>query len=449
MNLEEKMKRIVCTTVTILGILLFTGCPTPNDPTPSTFAVTVSPSSAESGESVSADVFKAAEGATVTLTAALNSGRQVALSAAGVTISPSVISSDGGTATFTMPAAAVEVTATFSIDIGFKEIETVGSESLTMIYANDSTSITFPTGTNDSGTATLTTRFWMGETEVTNAVMVEVLQWAYDNGKFSSTVSDHNGLDTSTAKHGGQQLLNLGSADCRVEYDGSSNFTAESGYENNPVTNITWYGAVMFCNWLTEMRYGNVGNVVYEWVDNGDGEGTASDGIWQDDETDENTALNGYRLPTSGEWEYAARFLGTTAPSTGGNLDTERKYGNDDTSWTDGYYWTPGDYASGATADYTNAAACQVVAVYSGQVPSPTDEASVKSLGVGSTNELGLYDMSGNVWEWCYTESGSDRPTLGGGRQHGAELLRVGFPGHDVPVNEYPDLGFRLCRTAD
>jgi hypothetical protein len=78
-----------------------------------TYAVTVSPSGEASGESISADVSEAAEGAAVTLTAVLNSGRQVALSASGVTISPDTISSDGGTATFTMPDAAVEVTATF------------------------------------------------------------------------------------------------------------------------------------------------------------------------------------------------------------------------------------------------------------------------------------------------------------------------------------------------
>ena len=119
----------------------------------------------------------------------------------------------------------------------------------------------------------------MAETEVTNAVVAAVFQWAYDNGRFSATVSDPNGLDTTTAKHGGQQLLDLDDTDCRVDYDGSGSFTAESGYENNPVTNITWYGAVMFCNWLTEMRDGNADNVVYEWVDNGDGdEGIDSDG---------------------------------------------------------------------------------------------------------------------------------------------------------------------------
>lgn len=43
-------------------------------------------------------------------------------------------------------------------------------------------------------------------------------------------------------------------------------------------------------------------------------------------------------------------------------------------------YYTQGDSASGAMADYHNTAACQAVAVYSGSSPVPTDEAIVKSL---------------------------------------------------------------------
>ena len=75
------------------------------------------------------------------------------------------------------------------------------SETLTMIYANNQSSITFPPGTDDNGTVELTTKFWMGETEVTNAVMVAVFQWAYDNGRFSSTVGDPNGLDDETIEN--------------------------------------------------------------------------------------------------------------------------------------------------------------------------------------------------------------------------------------------------------
>jgi formylglycine-generating enzyme required for sulfatase activity len=318
-------------------------------------------------------------------------------------------------------------TREYVVVVGDTEVITLSGsgETLTMIYAQNQASITFPTGTDDSGSETLTTRFWLGETEVTNAVMAAVLQWAYDNGRFSSTVGDHNGLDTSTVKHGGQQLLDLDYSDCRVDYDGSGTFSAESGYANNPVTNITWYGAVMFCNWLTEMRDGNTDNVVYTNIDT----------IWQDDETVEHPERNGYRLPSSDEWEYAARYRGS-----------------DSTNTVSGYsnpYFTKGNSASGATADYNNEAACQAVAVYNGQDPSPSDEAAVKSLGPSSANTLGLYDMSGNVWEWCFTENGSSRIKRGSSCYNDANYLQVGYWNFSSPDDESGDLGFRPCRTAD
>jgi formylglycine-generating enzyme required for sulfatase activity len=336
-----------------------------------------------------------------------------------------------------MPAAAVEITAAFSDivpveETGFtgtpaiKDIGTVSldTESLKMIYANDSTSIPFPTGTDDSTSETLTTKFWMAETEVTNAVMAEVLQWAYYNGRFSGAVGDPNGLDTTTAKHGGQQLINLGSTDCQVHYNGSGTFSVESGFENHPVTNITWYGAVMFCNWLTEMRDGTTDNVEYTGIDTN----------WVDDETTENISRNGYRLPSRDEWEYAARYRGTDT--------TNAVYSNP-------YYYTKGNSASGAVADYNEAAACQAVAVYNGQSPTPSDEAEVKSLGTSSANALGLYDMSGNVLEWCFTESDSYRIYRGGYWEYNALNLQFGYVLHDLPDYEGDNLGFRFCRTAD
>lgn len=101
---------------TIVSIFLL-GCAaagTGSSGSSQTFAITVIPSGAASGETVVADVTEAGDGDTVTLTVALNSGRQVELSASGVSLSVSVISSDGDSATFTMPARAVDVAATFS-----------------------------------------------------------------------------------------------------------------------------------------------------------------------------------------------------------------------------------------------------------------------------------------------------------------------------------------------
>ena len=285
----------------------------------------------------------------------------------------------------------------------------------------------------------------MGETEVTNAVMAAVLQWAYNSGRFSSIVGDHNYLDSTTAKYGGQQLLDLDDTNCRVYYDGDGAFSAESGFENKPVTNVTWYGSVMFCNWLTEMRDGNTDNLIYTNIDTD----------WASSETLDSASKTGYRLPYSVEFEYAARYLGSSMPSSGGSLDTEYvslNYNDDGTSsLTDGYFWTPGDYASGAIEDYTNTGACQTVAVYEDSSPKPTDEASVKSLGAGSANVLGIYDMCGNVRERMFDEHSSGSCWIqAGGWSSNVEYLKIGDWVYSLPVGEdQGDSGFRLCRTAD
>ncbi|GHU57772.1 hypothetical protein FACS189411_12060 [Bacteroidia bacterium] len=127
-----------------------------------------------------------------------------------------------------------------------------------------------------------------------------------------------------------------------------------------------------------------------------------------------------YRLPTEAEWEYAAR---------GGNRSQGYKY-------------------SGSN-NLNN------VAWYGGNSSSKTHP-----VGAKSPNELGVYDMSGNVWEWCsdwygnYNSSSQTNPTgpstgsrrvlRGGGWDYGAEYCRVSDRGSNAPGNRYDDFGFRL-----
>ncbi|HDQ14305.1 MAG TPA: cadherin-like beta sandwich domain-containing protein [Sediminispirochaeta sp.] len=117
-----------------------------------------------------------------------------------------VTAEDGGSSEYTVTVSItgppVEESSAFASanTIGDQAIVTLNvagsSQDFVMVYANNHSTITFPTGLDDSGSATLSTQFWMGETEVVNSVVAEVLQWACDNGKFCTNSADPNYLGT-------------------------------------------------------------------------------------------------------------------------------------------------------------------------------------------------------------------------------------------------------------
>ena len=128
-----------------------------------------------------------------------------------------------------------------------------------------------------------------------------------------------------------------------------------------------------------------------------------------------------FRLPTEAEWEYAAR---------GGNRSKGYKYAGSNTIGDVAWYW---DNSSSTT----------------------------QTVATKSPNELGLYDMSGNVREWCqdwygsYSSgaqtnptgptSGSDRVDRGGSWSNDARNCRVSIRFNDTPSSSYDDLGLRLA----
>ncbi|WP_367357739.1 SUMF1/EgtB/PvdO family nonheme iron enzyme, partial [Mesotoga sp.] len=206
------------------------------------------------------------------------------------------------------------------------------------------------------------------------------------------------------------------------EYDAFCEATGKSkpndqgwGRGQRPVIKVSWWDAIDYCNWLSEKEklpkaYDNNGNLLDK-----DGKVT----------TDPSKVV-GYRLPTEAEWEYAAR---------GGNKSKGYKYSGSD---------NVGD-----------------VAWY-----SSTSGSKPQEVGNKAPNELGLYDMSGNVWEWCsdwydsgyYSKSpttnpynstpGSGRVNRGGGWRSNAADARVAYPADDAPTRTYRDLGFRIARTV-
>ena len=131
-------------------------------------------------------------------------------------------------------------------EAGESQTVTAGSVSCDMIYAPGGT---FPTGVDDISGDETADAFWIAETEATNGLVAAVYQWAYDNGRMSGgTVSD------ITVKLHGMELLDLDGS-CPIGFS-SEQFSADTGYEEYPCVEITWFGAVLFCNWMTEMING-------------------------------------------------------------------------------------------------------------------------------------------------------------------------------------------------
>ena len=175
-----------------------------------------------------------------------------------------------------------------------------------------------------------------------------------------------------------------------------------------PVERVDWYDAVAFCNKLSERE-----GLPKVYTING----TDVSADWD---------ATGYRLPTEAEWEYAAK-----GGSASGSL--------------------------AVNAVYAGSANLADVAWYSGNSGNRT-----RSVGQKRANALGLYDMSGNVWEWCWdiygnypsgnqrdplgASSGGLRVCRGGGWGIDVRYLRSAFRGNGGPDGRGSNLGFRVAR---
>ncbi len=255
--------------------------------------------------------------------------------------------------------------------------------------------------------------FWVAETEVTYEQWYAVRTWAVNNSGY---------IFTNNAGREGSMGM-----------DGA---VPTSGNKLHPVTRINWRDSIVWCNALTEYYNVEKGtNLECAYKDRGGKviRDSTSTTIC-DSLADYDHNAKGFRLPTSDEWELAARYQ-------------------------NGTNWIAGDHVSGDLTGYcynsgisaTESTIFAEYAWYSDNSNNGEPSYSTQPVGGKKANFLNLRDMSGNVNEWCfdwYPEYiGSYRIFRGGCWSFGAFFLQLGAVANDFPYHANNLLGFRPVRT--
>ena len=230
--------------------------------------------------------------------------------------------------------------------------------------------------------------------------------------------SDNHALDCEKPQHQVtlQKGIRVGKYPCTQKMYESVMGINPSRYQdaNRPVERVSWCDAILFCNTLSAKEGLEPAYIVPKVFENEDD--------WSKEVT-WNRDSNGYRLPTEAEWEYCAR--------------------------------------GGASHVYSGSNTIDEVAWYDDNSGDETHP-----VGQKKANGFGLYDMSGNVWEWTWDSwkrdygdsisnpsfvdvKGDKRVFRGGSWSFDARHARVSFRLRFFASFRLPFVGFRLVKNLD